>query len=63
LPAENFLILFLLIIIFEAANTCLQQGRLNLIGLDTHPSFLAQSQGLLILGLLSSVTLSSKSST
>jgi len=43
-PPQNFLILFLLIIIFEAANTCLQQSWPNLIGLDTHASFLAQSQ-------------------
>lgn len=44
-PPKNLLIPFLLIIICEAANTCLRESGLNSIGLDTHPSLLAQSQG------------------
>lgn len=59
MPAENFLILFLLIIIYEAANTCLHVSRLNSIGLFTRLSLHPKS-GVLILGGIPIVTLSSK---
>jgi hypothetical protein len=44
-PPKNLLIPFLLIIICEAANTCLWESGLNSIGHDTHPFLLTQSQG------------------
>jgi hypothetical protein len=44
LPAEKLSLPLLADPYLEAANTCLQESRLNLIGVDTHLTFLGRSQ-------------------